>query len=125
MVLRRIVNSAIVGGMLGTALSSHMAQEHWRTKDMYSERDDRAVAGAAVDLATRRDLPPPERTAYMDPRDPQTLFIPEDPPPEPPRRLTRSERHNERRRLIQPGPRRDPIQEDFSRAWQTTRRGHL
>ena len=39
MVLRRIVNSAIVGGVMGAALSNHTAQEHWRTKDMISERD--------------------------------------------------------------------------------------
>ena len=121
MVLRRIYNSMVAGGVLGASLSGHLAEEHWRTKDMISERDamglpffrqrlatdwpmtqqdiDRwdamgrnhrhgqaavggalgAVAGAAVGLATRREPTPPprpQRVAYYDPNDPQTLHIP-------------------------------------------------
>ena len=81
-----------------------------------------AVAGAAAGYASRRDpTPPPEKHAYVDADDPQTLFIPEDPPPpEAPRRLTRSERDNERRRQIR-GPQPDPFARDFARARQALR----
>ena len=52
MVLRRIVNSAVVGGVLGASLSNHMAQEHWRTKDMMSERDGMGLPFFRQRLAT-------------------------------------------------------------------------
>ena len=52
MVLRRIVNSAIVGGVLGASLSNHMAQENWRTKDMISERDGMGLPFFRQRLAT-------------------------------------------------------------------------
>ena len=52
MVLRRIVNSTIVGGILGASLSNHMAQEHWRTKDMMSERDAMGLPYFRQRLAT-------------------------------------------------------------------------
>ena len=92
-----------------------------------------AGIAAGVAAATRQRTPSPERIAYYDPKDPQTLHIPAPPetpqPPPRPRRLTREERDNERRRQIQPlrpgEQRRDPLREDFSRAWQTIRRGHL
>ena len=56
MVLRRIVNSTIAGGMLGAALSSHLAQEHWRTKDMYSERNALGVPYFRQRLVTDMDM---------------------------------------------------------------------
>ena len=52
MVLRRIVNTAIVGGIVGTGMSNHMAQENWRTKDMISERDGMGLPFFRQRLAT-------------------------------------------------------------------------
>ena len=52
MVLRRIVNSAIVGGVLGASLSNHTATENWRTKDMISERDGMGLPFFRQRLAT-------------------------------------------------------------------------
>jgi hypothetical protein len=52
MVLRRIVNGTIVGGMLGAAMSNHMAQEHWRTKHMVSERNAMGLPFFRERLAT-------------------------------------------------------------------------
>ncbi len=52
MVLRRIVNGTIAGGMLGAALSSHLAEQHWRTQDMYSVRDDMGLPVFRRRLAT-------------------------------------------------------------------------
>ena len=52
MVLRRLVNGTIAGGMLGAALSSHLAEQHWRTRDMYSERDDMGLPFFRQRLAT-------------------------------------------------------------------------
>ena len=52
MVLRRIANGTIAGGMLGMTLSGHLAGQHWRTQDMYSVRDDMGLPFFRQRLAT-------------------------------------------------------------------------
>ncbi len=37
MVLRRLVNSAVVGGLAGYNLSSHVARNEWRQRDIYDD----------------------------------------------------------------------------------------